>query len=225
MRATRAHVSPSFLLGGDEERVEYDLGLALRLLWYLRPYGWLGLISLTVMALDAVLDALGPYLTKVAIDEHIAKGDLEGLWTVVLLYLGCSGAGAITQFLRVYFLQLTGQKAIMGLRLQIFGHLLRLPASWHDKTPVGTSVSRAVSDVEAIQELFTQGVIVVIGDILALLAIVAALFWLDLRLALVTLAVVPPLALATLIYRRKARRAYRELRSTVAKVNAFSRRT
>jgi ATP-binding cassette subfamily B protein len=221
MRATRAHVSPSFPLGGDEERVEYDLGLALRLLWYLRPYGWLGLISLTVMALDAVLDALGPYLTKVAIDEHIAKGDLEGLWTVVLLYLGCSGAGAITQFLRVYFLQLTGQKAIMGLRLQIFGHLLRLPASWHDKTPVGTSVSRAVSDVEAIQELFTQGVIVVIGDILALLAIVAALFWLDLRLALVTLAVVPPLALATLIYRRKARRAYRELRSTVAKVNAF----
>lgn len=205
----------------EAETPRYDLGLALRLAGYLRPYGWLGAISLLVLALDAALDALGPYLTKVAIDDHISKGDLEGLWRIVFLYFACSAGGAFTQFLRVYFLQLTGQKAIMGMRLEIFNHLLRLPISFHERTPVGTSVSRAVSDVEAIQELFTQGVVVVIGDVIALVAIVGALFWLDWALALVTLSVVPPLFLATAIYRKKAREAYRELRAIVAKVNGF----
>lgn len=199
----------------------YDSKLAIRLAGYLKPHTRLLLASLAVLVLDSLLDIAGPYLTKVAIDEHIRFGDLEGLNRVVFLFLGTVLTGSITQFLRVYMLQLTGQKALLELREQVFNKLLAAPQSFYDRTPMGKLVSRAVQDVEVIQELFTQGVIVVLGDLMALLAITVALFWMDWRLALVTLCVAPPLALATALYRSKAREAYRQLRHRVAQLNAF----
>lgn len=207
-----------------EEEMEakgYDLRLAKRLFVYLRPHVRLVLISLGVLLLDGFLDIVGPYLTKVAIDDHISKGDIEGLTGVALLYLGALTAGALTQYLRISLLQLTGQRAVFRLRVQVLDKLLGLPQSFHDRTPVGRLVSRAVQDVEVIQELFTQGVVVIFGDMLSLLAIAAALLWLDWRLALVTLCVTPPLALATAFYRTRARDAYRELRRKVAQLNGF----
>lgn len=199
----------------------YDFRLASRLAHYLRPHTGLVILSLGVLLLDSLLNIAGPYLTKVAIDEHIRHGDLAGLTSVAILYLGALVGGAVTQLLRVYLLQLTGQKAMLQLREQVFQKLLFMPQSFYDRTPIGRLVSRAVQDVEVIQELFTQGVIVVLGDVVALLAITGALFWLDWRLALVTLCVTPPLALATAMYRAKAREAYRELRHRVAQLNAF----
>jgi ATP-binding cassette subfamily B multidrug efflux pump len=199
----------------------YDSRLAMRLLTYLRPYVGLAMLSLGVLLLDALLDIVGPYLTKVAIDEHMSRGDTVGLTRVAMLYLAASAAGAVTQYLRVYLLQLTGQRAIFQLRLQVFERLLSLPQSFYDRTPIGRLLSRAVQDVEVIQELFTQGVIVIVGDMVSLLAIAAALLWLDWRLAVATLSVTPPLAMATVLYRSRARRAYRELRGKVARLNAF----
>ncbi len=211
-----------------EEELEakgYDLRLAGRLSLYLRPQMGLALVSLGVLLLDSFLDIVGPYLTKLAIDEHISQGDLEGLTRVALLYLATLAGGALTQYFRISLLQLTGQRAVLQLRVQVLEKLLRLPQSFHDRSPVGRLVSRAVQDVEVIQELFTQGVVVILGDMVSLLAIAAALLWLDWRLALVTLCVAPPLALATALYRSRARRAYRELRQKVAQLNGFLQET
>lgn len=205
----------------EMEAKSYDLQLARRLFLYLRPHVGLALISLIVLLLDGFLDIVGPYLTKVAIDEHISKGDVGGLTQVALLYLTALTAGALTQYLRVWLLQLTGQRAVFRLRVDLLEKLLGLPQSFYDRTPVGRLLSRAVQDVEVIQELFTQGVVVIFGDMVSLLAIAAALLWLDWRLALVTLCVAPPLALATVFYRSRARDAYRELRRKVAQLNGF----
>lgn len=199
----------------------YDLRLAGRLFVYLRPHMGLALVSLGVLLLDSFLDIVGPYLTKVAIDDYISKGDVGGLTGVALLYLGALAAGTLTQYLRISLLQLTGQRAVFRLRVQVLEKLLGLPQSFHDRTPVGRLVSRAVQDVEVIQELFTQGVVVIFGDMVSLLAIATALLWLDWRLALVTLCVTPLLALATALYKSRAREAYRELRRKVAHLNGF----
>ncbi len=205
----------------EMEAREYDSRLAARLLLYLRPHAGLVLISLGILVMDSFLSIVGPYLTKVAIDEHIARGDVAGLTRVALIYLAALAAGALTQYLRAFLLQLTGQKAVFRLRIQILEKLLELPQSFYDRMAVGRLLSRAVQDVEVIQELFTQGVVVIFGDLVSLLAIAAALLWLDWRLALVTLCVAPPLALATALYRSKARDAYRQLRRKVAQLNGF----
>lgn len=202
-----------------------DLALIVRLAGHLTPYGWAAFVSLLVLGIDALLDATLPYLMKIAIDVHIMRGDLPGLIEVTSLYLGVSLLGGVTQFLRMYLLQWTGQKAISGLREKIMAGLLSLPASYYDRTPVGSAVTRAVNDMEAIQELFTQGVIVVVGDILAMVIITGALFWMDWRLALVSMAVVPVVILATRVYRKKARGAYGNIREAISRLNSFLQET
>ncbi len=218
MRSTAQSWAPA---EEEMEAREYDLRLTGRLFLYLRPHMGLALVSLGVLLLDGFLDIVGPYLTKVAIDEHMSKGDVAGLTWVALLYLTALTAGALTQYFRLWLLQLTGQRAVFRLRVELLEKLLGLPQSFYDRTPIGRLVSRAVQDVEVIQELFTQGVVVIFGDMVSLLAIAAALLWLDWRLALVTLCLTPPLALATVFYRSRARDAYRKLRRKVAQLNGF----
>jgi ATP-binding cassette subfamily B protein len=171
--------------------------------------------------IGSVLQLVGPYLTKVGIDDHILRGDARGLLFVAFLYLATLIFEFLFQYLRVYLLQLTGQRMMRHLRVELFDHLLRMSRSFFDRTPTGRLVTRTIQDVEVINELFTQGVIVVFGDLITLVGIASVLFWMDWRLAIVALSVTPLVVVITAIYRVKARDAYRGVRRHVARLNAF----
>ncbi|MGQ9653331.1 MAG: ABC transporter ATP-binding protein [Thermodesulfobacteriota bacterium] len=209
------------MLEDELQGKSYDVRLMLRLARYLRPHFALVLLCLVVLVVDSLLDLAGPYLTKIAIDEHIARKDPSGLLHVAILYLLALALGFVSQYMRVYLLQLTGQRVMLRLRAEVFHHILRMSQSFFDKTPVGRLITRAVQDIEVINELFTQGVIVIFGDLVTLLAITVVLFWMDWRLAIVVLSVTPLVVVATALYRVKARDAYRKVRSHLARLNAF----
>ncbi len=205
----------------EEWKGYYDARLMRRLMGYLRPHLGSAVLTLLVLMIGTLVQLAGPYLTKVAIDTYIAQGDRHGLLRVALLYLLILALGFLFQFCRVFFLQWTGQKVMLDIRGQIFRHLLRMSTSFFDRRPTGQMVSRLIHDVEVINDLFTQGVIVIFGDLFTLIGIAAVLFWMDWRLAATVLSLAPLVALETLLYRKKAREAYRKLRVAMARLNTF----
>ena len=210
--------------GFPEEEIRgraYDLRLIMRLLRYFRPHVGLVLFSLAMLMVGTLTQIAGPYLTKIAIDDFIIPGDTRGLMGVAALYLLILACGFLFQYLRVYLLQLTGQRVMFQLRLEVFDHILRMPQTFFDRTPTGKVVTRAIQDVEVINELSTQGVIVIFGDLITLVGIAVVLFWMDWRLALVVLSVTPLVVMITALYRVRARDAYRGVRRHLSRLNAF----
>jgi ATP-binding cassette subfamily B protein len=199
----------------------YDLRLLGRLLGYLRPHrAAVGAAFLLIVA-QAGVDLVGPYLTKVAIDRHIAPGDAAGLAGVALLYLLTLVAAFVVRFLQTYIMQMTGQRIMQDMRREIFAHLQRLHVGYFDRNPVGRLMTRVTTDVDAVNELFTSGVVTVFGDLFTLLGIMAVMVALDWRLALVTFAVLPLFVALTNWFRKGARQSFRETRKWVARINAF----
>jgi ATP-binding cassette subfamily B multidrug efflux pump len=199
----------------------YDRQLMVRLLRYLRPYLAAVAVSFLLIVAMAGLDLVGPYLTKVAIDQHIAKGDAAGLTRVAGLYLLVLLAAFVVRFAQVYILQTTGQRIMMDLRREIYLHLQRLHVAYFDRNPVGRLITRVTTDVDAVNELFTSGVVTVFGDLFTLVGIMAVMLALDWRLALVTFAVIPLFFLVTNWFRRGSRQSFREVRQWIARINAF----
>jgi len=199
----------------------YDSKLLLRLLTYLRPYKLAVGASFLLIVIMAGLDLVGPYLTKIAIDRHIAKGDARGLTGVAALYLLTLLAAFAVRFGQVFILQMTGQRIMLDMRRQIFAHLQRLEVAYYDRNPVGRLMTRVTTDVDAVNELFTSGVVTVFGDLFTLLGIMGVMLALNWKLALVTFAVLPFFFLVTNWFRRGARESFRETRRWVARINAF----
>ena len=199
----------------------YDSRLLLRLLRYLRPYTGAVTAAFVLILAMAALDLLPPYLTKVAIDRHIAKGDAAGLVQVAGLYLLSLVLAFAVRFAQVYILQMTGQRVMLDMRREIFGHLQKLHVGYFDRNPVGRLMTRVTTDVDAVNELFTSGVVTVFGDLFTLLGIMGVMIAMNLRLALVTFTVIPFFFLITHWFRRGARESFREVRKWVARINAF----
>ena len=199
----------------------YDWRLLLRLLRYLRPYRGAVAASFLLILAMAGLDLAGPYLTKVAIDRHISRGDGAGLLRVATLWLLALLAAFAVRFGQVYLLQMTGQRIVFDLRREIFGHLQRLHLAYFDRNPVGRLMTRVSSDVDAVNELFTSGVVTVFGDLFTLCGIMGVMLAMNARLALTTFAVIPLFFLVTNWFRRGARESFRETRKWVAQINAF----
>jgi ATP-binding cassette subfamily B multidrug efflux pump len=199
----------------------YDRQLLVRLLRYLRPYKTAVAASFLLIVVMAGLDLVGPYLTKVAIDRHIARGDAAGLTRVAALYLAVLLAAFAVRFAQVYILQMTGQGIMMDLRRQIYDHLQRLHVAYFDRNPVGRLITRVTTDVDAVNELFTSGVVTVFGDLFTLIGIMGVMLALDWKLALVTFAVIPLFFLVTNWFRRGSRQSFREVRKWIARINAF----
>lgn len=199
----------------------YDWRLLLRLLRYLRPYRGAVAASFLLILAMAGLDLAGPYLTKVAIDRHIAQNDGAGLLRVASLWLLALLAAFAVRFGQVYLLQMTGQRIVFDLRREIFGHLQRLHLAYFDRNPVGRLMTRVSSDVDAVNELFTSGVVTVFGDLFTLFGIMGVMLAMNARLALTTFAVIPLFFLVTNWFRRGARESFRETRKWVAQINAF----
>ncbi|HEX4823624.1 MAG TPA: ABC transporter ATP-binding protein [Candidatus Polarisedimenticolaceae bacterium] len=198
----------------------YDGRLMRRLAAYVRPYR--GLVALTLLMLFAggAVQLVQPYLVKEVIDRFIVARRTEGLALPVGLFLATLILDFVLGFFQIYFLERTGQNVVFDLRTDVFSHLQRLPSSYFDRTPVGRLMTRVTTDVEAINEAFTSGVVLILADLAKLLGIVVILIAMDVRLALVTFAVIPPMLLVSWWFRVRVRDAYRAMRAAVAKLNA-----
>ena len=199
----------------------YDRDLMKRLLAYLKPYK-LQLFIIGGLMLGSTLSRLvGPYLMQLAIDDYITPGILEGLSTIALLFVG----GLISEFIFSYFeeyrMQMIGQHVMHDLRQTLFAHLQRLDVQFFDKNPVGRLMTRVMGDVQVLNELFASGVITVFANLLNILGIMVVMLLYNWKLALVTFTVIPIIFGATLVYQIYSRRAFREQRKQLARINAF----
>src|SRR5688572_18481283 len=192
-----------------------------RLLGYLRPYKPQVALALVAIISASVLQLAQPYLMKVAIDTHIAGGDLAGLDRIAVVFLAILIASFALEFLQTWTLQLTGQRIMFDLRMQIYEHLQRLDVQFYDRNPVGRLMTRVTTDVDVLNDLFTAGVVSIFGDIFMLAGIMIVLVVMDWRLALVAFSVLPLIAVVTQWFRRNARESYRTVRTLIARINAF----
>jgi len=199
----------------------YDRRLLLRFVRYLRPYIWLVVTVLLILPLTTAAKLAQPWLIKLAIDNHIVKGDLAGLPVFALYFLLLITAESLLSFLEVWLLQYLGQRVMQDIRIELFTHVQRLSTSFFDRTPTGSLVTRLTSDVEVLGEMFAAGIITVVGDVMLLAGIIGVMLWMNLHLSLATFAVMPLLIWIAFTFRRKMRSAFRQVRARLAKLNTF----
>jgi ATP-binding cassette subfamily B protein len=209
---------------GDEDDLlgrAYDARLMRRLWTYVRAYRRGLVASLVIFPLLAAAELAQPYLVKVAIDDHIVRGDWRGLSWVAALFVAAVLVQSALRYAHACLTAWTGQQVVHDLREALFAHVQRLPAGFFDRMPVGRLMTRILNDVEAVGELFTSGVVAIAADALTLAGVVVVMLWLDWRLALVAFAAVPGLFGVAAYFRGRAREAYREVRRRIARVNAY----
>jgi ATP-binding cassette subfamily B multidrug efflux pump len=199
----------------------YDRRLARRLFGYARPYRALLIGALALLLTDGVLQLAGPLLTRIVIDDALPARNLSLIGWATALYAMSLVASFGCAYGETLLTSLLGQRVMHDLRMEIFAHVQRLPVAFFDRTPVGRLVTRVTSDVEALNELFTAGVVAGLGDLFTLLAISALMLAVDWHLALAAFAVIPFVYLTSHIFQRSVRVAYRDIRARLARLNAF----
>jgi ATP-binding cassette, subfamily B, multidrug efflux pump len=209
--------------GPEDDPVDqtYDRTLLRRLLGFLRPYRLQVACAFVLIVTMAALDLTGPWLYKVAIDRSIARGDVSALPGIAGLYLLALVLAFAVRYGQVYLLAMTGQRVMLDLRRTLYSHLQRLHVGYFDKNPVGRLMTRVTTDVDAVNELFTSGVVTVFGDLFTLFGIMGVMLYMNWKLALVTFAVIPLFFVVTNWFRRGSRRSFREVRRLVAQLNTF----
>lgn len=212
------------MTGHDDDIIvgkAYDAGLMRRLMGYLRPYWLAVLVAFAAIVCASMLQLAQPYLMKLAIDRYIATSDVAGMDRIALLFLGILLGSFALEYVQTYVLQHTGQRIMFDLRAEIYRHLQRLDVSYYDRNPVGRMMTRVTTDVDALNDLFTSGVVSVFGDIFTLAGIMIVLLAMDWRLALVAFSVLPLIVVITQWFRRRVRDSYRTVRAWIARINAF----
>lgn len=203
----------------------YDIAMARRLWRYVRPHRRQFFTALICLPLTSAFGLAQPYILKLAIDRYITQNDTHGLTTAGLLY-ACALIGEFLFFYWQYYAIMTvAQKSLADLRRDLFAHLQQLPASFFERNPVGRVVTRLTTDVDAINEAFTAGTLTIFMDVLTLAGIIAIMMALNMRLALVTLALLPPLLVVLNFFRVRSRETYRAIRERIARINAFLQET
>ncbi|HEV7922239.1 MAG TPA: ABC transporter ATP-binding protein [Thermoanaerobaculia bacterium] len=229
----------------DEAAKAFDPKLARRLLRYLKPYRLRTITSVGLIILSSALEIVGPAIIAVSIDLFVkplrgahpigisarigqflqAQGwslePMHGITVASLLYLTALILGFIVLYTQMVMMNLMGQYIMYDLRKQIFGHLQRLDVQFFDRNPVGRLMTRVTTDVDALNEMVTAGFVSIFGDIVVLLGIVIALFWMNWRMALVLFSITPGIVLVSIWFRRGARITYRQVRVRIAAINAF----
>ena len=199
----------------------YDARLMHRLLGYIKPYRGSAVLAVLCILAASALSVIQPYLTKIAIDRYIRQGNNAGpgyhcpgiRGTLVVVFAFSFG--------QTWVMNVMGQKIMFDLRMQIFRHFQKLDVAYFDKNPVGRLMTRVTTDVDALNELFTAGVISIFGDICTLSGIVLTLFLLNFKLALAMFSVLPLVFLVTFLFKIKVRDSYRRVRTAIARINAF----
>ncbi len=225
--------------GQDDDVVgkAYDGRLMRRMLTYLRPYKAAVAISSLAILLKSGADVAGPLLVKTAVDNYMSRGQvtphswlarhlsplpMTGIAECAGLYLASLVINYALEFLQTYLMQWTGQRIMFDMRSQIFRHLQRMHVGFFDRNPVGRLVTRVTSDVDALNEMFTSGVLTIFENIFVLLFIVGIMLRMSWPLALLTLAVLPAIMYITRLFRISVRNSYRRIRAAIAKINAYT---
>ena len=207
-----------------EEEIQqraFNLGLTLQLLGYLKPHRGHVILAFGTIALAAGFGQVGPYITQVAVDDYIAIGDWAGLRWMIAAFFGSVAVQYGAQYAQTLVTGMIGQRVMYDMRRDLFAHLQKLPLRYFDRTPLGRVMTRATNDIDALNEFFSEGVVSVFMDLFTLLAIVGFMAYIDLELALICCTVVPVIAVSTFYLQGLAIRAYRELRTRLARLNAY----
>jgi ATP-binding cassette, subfamily B, multidrug efflux pump len=218
--------------GHEEEALgkAYDSRLMKRLLEYLRPYRWRVILALALVAIVTPLELAPPILFQRVIDRFLVPGasgriPMTTAWHGVILisvvYLGVLIFDFLAQYIQIRIMQRVGQQTMYDMRTEVFGHLQRLPMNYFDRNPVGRLMTRVTTDVDALNDLFAAGVVTMINDFFLLAVMACLLFWIDKRLALDTMLVLPFILVVTLIFRKYVREANRQIRTAIARINSF----
>ncbi len=213
----------------------YDSRLMARLLGYLRPYRAWTAASVVLLIVHSLLGVSGPYFTKVAVDRYLKPQpgatslldpwlpveQFAGLQAVALLYLAVLVCGFLSRGLQIYIMNYTGQRVMQDLRIEIYRHLQKMGVAFYDRAAVGRLVTRVTTDVDVLNEMFTSGVVAIAGDLITLLFILSVMIHLSPLLTAALFAVGPLVLLVSIWFRKKARQSYRQVRTAIAKINAY----
>lgn len=199
----------------------FNFNLLKRILTYIRPYRAIFIWSVVLTVLLAAVAPIRPMLVGYTLDQHILKGDYKGLVNMTILMLVLLVVQIAFQYAHTLLTNKLGQSAIRDLRINVFNHITQLRLKYFDKTPIGQLITRTVSDLETIADIFSEGLIVMIGDLLQIIVIMAMMFWLDWELSLIVLLPMPLLMVATRIFQKAIKVAFQQVRAEVANLNTF----
>ncbi|MDB4727583.1 ABC transporter ATP-binding protein/permease [Saprospiraceae bacterium] len=198
-----------------------DFHLLSRVLTLAKPYRLIFTVAAILAVIMAPVATLRPYLVQVMVDDYIFQGDIPGLTFMAFVFVGVTIFGALLRWAFLYSTNWLGQSVIRDLRVRVFKHISSLRLTYFDKTPIGTSTTRTINDIETINTIFTQGVITIIADLLTVIAVLGIMFITSWQLTLVVLTTMPFLLVATYIFKEKVKAAYQTVRTQIQKMNAF----
>lgn len=199
----------------------FDTGLFRRVMQFVRPYRRLFWTTFALTILLSLLAVVRPVLMGVMVDDHAAKGDVQGLYILMAVLVALMALEAFVQFHQAYWTSWLGQTVTIDLRQALFAKITTFRMRYFDRTPIGTLVTRVVSDIETIEEIFSQGLLSIMGDLLKLVVVVVVMFVYNWELALWSLVPIPLLLWATRIFKNSIQRSFIDVRNQVAKLNAF----
>ena len=199
----------------------WDSDIFKRVFKYIRPYKKVFYLTGSLVILLAILSPLRPKLIQLIIDREVKAGDMEGVLFLTMVLIGILIIEAVLQFFQTYMANWLGQSIIKDLRIQLYKKVISFKLKFFDRTPIGALVTRAVSDIETIANIFSQGVLVIFGDILKLLAVISFMFYEDWRLTLISLIPIPLLILTTVVFKRIIKKAFQQVRTQVSRLNTF----
>ncbi len=199
----------------------FDFNLLKKVLYYLKPYKHIFAFTIASTILLAVLSPLRPWLIQFTIDNYVAIPNSEKLLKMVLLMIGILILESIIQFYNTFYTNWLGQTVIKDLRINLFRHILNFKLKYFDNTPIGTLVTRMISDIEAIADIFSEGLLVIMGDLLKIIAVIAVMLYRDVKITIISLSVLPLLFIATSWFQKSIKKAFQEVRSQIAHLNAF----
>ena len=199
----------------------FDFKILGRLMLFCRPYMSVFYILVLLTISLSILQPIRPYITQIIIDDYISVNDIKGLQFMIILLIALLAVNAVVMYFHTYLSGWLGQNIIRDIRIKLFSHLQKFKLQFFDKTPIGRVVTRNVSDIETIADIFGQGIASIIGDILQLVGIVILMFILNWKLTLISLSTLPFLFLTTYIFKEKVKLSFNEVRTAVANLNSY----
>lgn len=203
------------------ENKSVDLKILKRVIGLTRPYLWLFSACLLLAVVLAPVGILKPYLINVMVDDYIFRYDLQGMTTMAILLVGVLMLETVLRYFFMLSSAYLGQNIIRDLRIRVFNHITRLKLTYFDRTPIGRSTTRTINDVETINQIFSQGVLTIIADILGIIAVLSIMLWTSWQLTLVILTVMPILMIGSYVFKEKVKKAFQTVRNQISIMNSF----
>jgi len=199
----------------------FDYSLFRRVMTYVKPYRGIFYITAILSIVLAIIALIRPILIQYSIDNYIKALDEKGLYNMTILLIVALVVESIFQYFFTWFGNLLGQNVIKDLRKQTFEHVINFKLKYFDKTPIGQLVTRTVSDIQTIAEMFSNGILNIIGDLLKIVSVLICMFYINWDLALITLIPMPLLFLATSVFKKVIKKAFQDVREQVSRLNTF----